>query len=185
MGATEQIESDSMRMLGDSYTLSTAQITQCDPDSDGCSGGWTESGYDYVKSAGGIETDSDYPYEGSIHYGITGSCKADPSLFVVTVDEYYTLSSESAMASYVESTGPLSVCLDASSWNSYVGGILSACGNSVDHCVQAVGIDSDSYWKVRNSWGTSWGESGYIRLSYGSNTCDITNDPTYTSVSNV
>lgn len=183
--ATEQIESDAMRTLGDSYTLSPAQITQCDTGSYGCSGGWSESAYDYVTSAGGIETDSDYPYEGAIHYGVTGTCTADSSLNVVTVDEYYTLRTESAMASYVESTGPLSVCLDASTWNSYTGGIMRVCGSSVDHCVQAVGLDSDSYWKVRNSWGTSWGESGYIRLSYGSNTCDITNDPTYVSVSNV
>lgn len=54
-----------------------------------------------------------------------------------------------------------------------------------DHCVQAVGVypaTTNGYWKVRNSWGTSWGESGYIRLAYGSNTCDITNDPTYVSV---
>jgi C1A family cysteine protease len=90
------------------------------------------------------------------------------------------------MASYVQSTGPLSVCLDASSWSSYTSGIMSSCGDSVDHCVQAVGVypaSTDGYWKVRNSWGTSWGESGYIRLAYGANTCDITNDPTYTVVS--
>jgi len=88
------------------------------------------------------------------------------------------------MASYVQSTGPLSVCLDANTWNSYTGGIMSVCGQSVDHCVQAVGVDASTggYWKVRNSWGTSWGESGYIRLAYGKNTCAITNDPTYASV---
>ena len=72
---------------------------------------------------------------------------------------------------------PLSVCLDANLFNSYTSGIMRVCGNSVDHCVQAVGVDTSSYWLVRNSWGTSWGESGFIRLSYGSNTCDITNDP--------
>ena len=86
------------------------------------------------------------------------------------------------MASYVQSTGPLSVCVDANNWNSYTGGIMSVCGTSVDHCVQAVGVDASSYWKVRNSWGTSWGESGFIRLKYGQNTCAITNDPTYATV---
>lgn len=184
--ATEQIESDSMRLLGDSYTLSPAQITQCDTVSSGCRGGWSEAAYRYVEKTGGLETDNDYPYEGLIKVGVTGSCDSNSRDYVVTVDNYYTLSSESAMASYVESTGPLSVCLDASSWNSYTGGIMKVCGKSVDHCVQAVGINTlSSYWNVRNSWGSSWGESGFIRLSYGSNTCDITNDPTYTKVSNV
>lgn len=182
--ATEQIESDSMRTLGTSYVLSPEQITQCTTTSYGCNGGWTESAYTYVKNAGGIETESAYPY--TSYYGTTGTCHSDASQYVIGVNGYYTVSGESSMASYVQSTGPLSVCLDASNWNSYTGGIMYACGQSVDHCVQAVGVDtsgSSPYWKVRNSWGTSWGESGYIRLAYGQNTCDITNDPTYVSVS--
>ena len=185
--ATEQIESDAMRTLGDSYVLSPGQITQCDSTSYGCQGGWTENAYSYVKSAGGIETESQYPYpSAAANYGITGSCSSSSSGFKVKVNDYYTLSGESSMASYMGSTGPISVCLDASSWNSYTGGVMSSCGTSVDHCVQAVGLNSASgYWIVRNSWGTSWGESGYIYLKYGSNTCDITNDPTYVSVSNV
>jgi C1A family cysteine protease len=52
----------------------------------------------------------------------------------------------------------------------------------VDHCVQAVGVDTDNdYWIVRNSWGTDWGLSGYIYLKLGSNTCRIAYDPTYTT----
>ena len=180
--ATEQIESDSMRTLGTSYVLSPEQITQCDTTSSGCNGGWTEHAFNYVKKAGGIETDSNYPY--TSYQGTTGTCKADSSKFVITVSGYTTVNGESSMASYVQKTGPLSVCLDASSWNSYTGGIMTKCGQSVDHCVQAVGVDASTggYWKVRNSWGTSWGESGYIRLAYGANTCDITSDPTYAAV---
>eukprot|EP00600_Ochromonadales_sp_CCMP1393_P010392 CAMPEP_0174953856 /NCGR_PEP_ID=MMETSP0004_2-20121128/94_1 /TAXON_ID=420556 /ORGANISM="Ochromonas sp., Strain CCMP1393" /LENGTH=330 /DNA_ID=CAMNT_0016201591 /DNA_START=32 /DNA_END=1024 /DNA_ORIENTATION=+ len=182
--ATEQIESDAMRTLDATYILSPEQITQCDSTSSGCNGGWTEHAYNYVKKAGGIETNQDYPY--TSYQGITGTCKEDSSKYVISVSSFTTLRGESNMASYVQSTGPLSVCVDASSWNSYHGGIMSSCGNRVDHCVQAVGVDASAvggYWKVRNSWGTSWGESGYIRLAYGSNTCDITNDPTYVKVS--
>lgn len=183
--ATEQIESDSIRTLGQSTNslLSPEQITQCDKTSYGCGGGWTEHAYNYVKSAGGLESNTDYPYTSS--NGVTGTCHEDSSKFVIDVDSYTTIRGESNMANYMLSTGPLSVCLDASSWNSYRGGIMTQCGHSVDHCVQAVGVDtgSNGYWKVRNSWGTSWGESGYIRLAYGQNTCDITNDPTYTKVS--
>eukprot|EP01038_Epipyxis_sp_PR26KG_P010130 gene10130-13628_t len=180
--ATEQIESDSMRTLGKSFVLSPEQITQCDTTSQGCNGGWTERAYNYVKKAGGIETDANYPY--TSYQGVTGTCKATASKYVVSVTGYTTVSGESNMATYVQSKGPLSVCLDASSWNSYKGGIMTTCGKSVDHCVQAVGVDASSsgYWKVRNSWGTSWGESGFIRLAYGKNTCAITNDPTYVAV---
>jgi C1A family cysteine protease len=172
---------DLMRTQGTTYLLSPEQIVQCDSTSYGCDGGWTEHAYDYVKRAGGLELDSDYPY--TSYQGVTGTCKSDSSKYKVAVSGYTTLSGESAMANYVLSTGPLSVCLDAASWNTYKGGIMSSCGKRVDHCVQAVGVDTTSYWKVRNSWGTSWGEGGYIRLSYGSNTCAITSDPTYATVS--
>jgi C1A family cysteine protease len=178
--ATEQIESDIMRNLDTTLVLSPQQIVSCDRTSQGCNGGWTESAYKYVANAGGIETDKDYPYTSG--RGVTGSCKADSSGFVATIKSYTTVNGESAMADYVQSTGPLSVCLDANLFNSYTGGIMTVCGNQVDHCVQAVGVLPDAstgYWKVRNSWGTSWGEKGYIRLKYGKNTCDITNDPTY------
>jgi C1A family cysteine protease len=168
--------------LGTSYRLSAEQITQCDSGSHGCNGGWTEKAFSYVTKAGGIETDTDYPY--TSYQGTTGSCHADAKKYVITVASYTKVSGESNMASYVQKTGPLSVCLDASSWNSYTGGIMKSCGKSVDHCVQAVGVDASTsgYWKVRNSWGTKWGESGFIRLAYGANTCAITNDPTYTKV---
>jgi len=181
--ATEQIESDAMRTLQTSYLLSAEQIVQCDKTSGGCNGGTTESAYNYVKRAGGIETEADYPYTSSA--GTTGTCSYTQSKSVITVTGYTAVSGESNMASYVQATGPLSICIDASSWNSYTGGIMSTCGKRVDHCVQAVGVypaSTDGYWKVRNSWGTSWGESGYIRLAYGQNTCAITNDPTYASV---
>lgn len=181
--ATEQIESDTMRMTGKSYILSAQQVTSCTPrPAMGCNGGFTEAAYDYVTKAGGIEQNSDYPYKSMT--GNTGSCTSTASKYVTTVSKYYTVNGETAMSNYVLATGPLSVCVDAMTWNTYTGGIMSKCGTNIDHCVQAVGVDTSTggYWKVRNSWGSSWGESGYIRLAYGKNTCGITNDPTYTSV---
>jgi C1A family cysteine protease len=187
--ATEQIESDYMRTSGKTQILSAQQVTSCTSYlfAGGCNGGSTEKAFDYAK--GGLETDSDYPYT-SGKAGITGSCNADSSKYVVKATGYTTVSSsasgESKMASYVSATGPLSVCVDAETWSSYTGGIMSVCGTSVDHCVQAVGLDqSGGYWKVRNSWGTSWGESGFIRLKYGSNTCAIASDANYASTSAV
>ena len=131
--------------------------------------------------------ESDYPYT-SGKAGVTGTCQSDSSKYVVKTKGYTNVASgakdESTMAAYVQSTGPLSICVDASSWSSYTGGILSTCGNSVDHCVQAVGLDtkaSTPYWIVRNSWGVTWGEQGYIYLEYGQNTCAVASDATYTT----
>lgn len=184
--ATEQIESDAMRELKDSYVLSPQQIVSCDKVDLGCNGGNTETAYNYVKKAGGVVLNKDYPYTSGT--GVTGSCKkAKTSDKKVTVKSYTTIKSEKAMAAYVQKTGPLSICVDADNgWQTYTSGILSTCGDQVDHCVQAVGVNmGGGYWKVRNSWGTSWGESGFIRLKYGKNLCDLTNDPTWVKVSNV
>lgn len=160
--------------------LSAEQITQCATLAFGCGGGWTETAYAYVKNNNGLVTEAVYPY--TSYQGTTGQCSVDTSQAVVGINGFTTVNGESDMASYVQSTGPLSVCIDASTWNAYTGGIVSDCGQSVNHCVQVVGVDvSGGYWKVRNSWGSSWGESGYIRLAYGQNTCAITNDPTYVS----
>jgi len=78
--------------------------------------------------------------------------------------------------------GPPSVCVAAEAFQSYRSGILRSCPGSVDHCVQAVGYDdsnSPPYWIVRNSWATSWGEKGYIRIASGSDLCKIADYVTF------
>lgn len=154
--ATEQIESDAMRELQSQYILSPEQITQCTVAAFGCGGGWTESAYNYVMKEGGLATEDVYPY--TSYMGTTGTCHDDPSQDVVGITGFTTIQGESNMAAYVQSTGPLSVCVDANNWSSYTGGIMSTCGKQVDHCVQAVGVatGSNGYWKVRNSWGTRY-----------------------------
>jgi len=184
--ATEQVESDLWRTGGEEMILSAQQTTTCTYRNiivGGCNGGNTGPAYNYLEA--GIELDSDYPYT-SGQAGVTGTCQADSSKFVAKTTGYTTVSSsasgESSMATYVGNTGPLSICVDAESWSSYTGGVMKVCGNSVDHCVQAVGINTEAstpYWKVRNSWGTSWGESGFIRLEYGKNLCDLASEATY------
>ena len=133
-----------------------------------------------MEDAGGLVSEDDYPYT-SGSAGVTGTCTLSSSMEkLVTVTNYYQLSSESSMAAHALSTGPIAIAVDASAWSTYTGGILSSCGTSIDHAVQIVGINQAmNYWKVRNSWGSSWGESGYIRLAYGQDTCGLTTIPTY------
>jgi len=180
--ASEQIESDAMRELSVTYTLSPQQLVECDRTSMGCNGGLQERAYNYVKRAGGIETESDYPYI-SGEDGSADSCHSESNKFVLTVGGYETITDgEAAMADYIKSTGPLSIAIDATTWSTYTGGVMSTCGDSINHAVQLVGVDTGAgYWKVRNSWSDSWGENGYIRLAYGEDMCGITYDVTYTT----
>jgi len=178
--ATEQIET--MYYLGGAGALtqlSAQQITSCDTTCDGCNGGEPYLAYKYVESAGGIETYASYPYTSG--NGITGSCKFNAALVFAKVTSWkyisQSASGESTMATTVCNTSPLSICVDASTWQNYQGGIVTGnCGTALDHCVQAVGLvqsGNPPYWIVRNQWGVTWGEQGYIYLEYGVDMCGL------------
>jgi len=167
--------------------LGPQQIVDCDDSDDGCNGGNPPTAYQYVITAGGQETETAYPYTGQ-----DGTCKFEKSKVEVTISDWkYACSEEdeTTLKNNVANKGPLSICVDAANWQYYTGGVMSgwqcAWVNLLDHCVQAVGYDmtaSTPYWLVRNSWATDWGEQGYIRLSYGDNTCGLTNEATYVIV---
>jgi len=168
-------------LAGNSLTqLAMEQIVDCDTsgEDNGCNGGFPTGAYEYVQEAGGIEPLSDYPY--SAENGQSGSCDFQSGDVVATVvGEAQSINGEPGLYSQTSSAsgGPVSVCVDASSWQSYTGGVLSSCGNSVDHCVQLTGYanygESGAYWIVRNSWGASWGESGFIWIEIGEDLCAI------------
>lgn len=67
--------------------------------------------------------------------------------------------------------GPVAVAVDASNWQLYKSGIFTNCGTSVNHSALLVTM-TDTYWRLKNTWGTTWGESGYIRIGPG-NTCGV------------
>jgi C1A family cysteine protease len=183
---TENIESQWF-LAGNTLTsLSMQQVVSCDTSDDGCGGGDPPTAYQYVMSAGGIETYQDYPYTGE------GSCQFNKADVDATLSnwQYVTQSGdEGAMQQFVYQSGPISVCVDAESWQSYSGGIItteSDCGTSLDHCVDITGWgaqESTNFWWVRNSWGADWGESGYLQVQLGANVCGIANEVTSAIVS--
>jgi hypothetical protein len=177
-GATAAIES--YGKIDGGYplqTLAPQQITSCDTTSYGCQGGWAEHAFNYVVQAGGIQAESTYPYVSGTT-GQTGSCKADSSKFVAKIRGYTAVAAGESNLATALNAGPPTVCLAAPAFQTYTGGILSTCDTQVDHCVQAIGYTAD-YWIVRNSWGTGWGESGYIRIARGRDLCKISDDVTY------
>jgi len=174
--ATETIESYFFLAGNSLPTLAPQQIVSCDTggQDQGCDGGWPSGAYQYVEGAGGMDAESCYPYTAE-----DGTCTSSQCSPVAGVKSYSSVSGESGLYKQlsVGSGGPVSVCVDASSWQTYTGGILTTCGNQVDHCVQLTGYynygQSGAYWNVRNSWAASWGENGYIWIAIGQDLCSI------------
>jgi len=111
-----------------------------------------------------LTTESAYPYTAR-----DGACRTGSGAYKIGGAQKVTASQASLQSAVTQR--PVSVCVDASNWSSYRSGILSTCGTSTNHAVAAHGFDN-GYWLIKNSWGTSWGESGYIRIKDG-NTCNV------------
>jgi C1A family cysteine protease len=207
--ATEGVESGVFMATGELPSLATQQIISCDenePDGGGCDGGDLPGAFAYVMSAGGLDSEADYP--DSSQSGFTGQCKWDGDVVAQVTDWKYAITpcakseqdeggacdqqDEDGLKAALNTYGPLSICLNANTWDFYSGGVLSGkCSGAwddMDHCVQLVGYDataSTPYWKVRNSWGSSWGENGFIRLPMGVNSCGVANEATFVTAKSV
>jgi len=169
---------------GGLLSLSMQQIVSCDTSDDGCQGGNPPTAYQYVIGAGGIEAYSSYPY--SSGGGNTGYCEFSASDIARKIASWQWVTqtqNEQEMQQFTYATGPPSVCVDASSWDSYNGGVYTSsnCGTQLDHCVQIVGWAVEqgmNAWVVRNSWGTDWGYSGYLYVAIGQDACGIAQECT-------
>jgi hypothetical protein len=186
--AVEQVESDIMRTFGSSYTyeLSEEQLLDCDGTpqyaNDGCNGGNPYYAFDYLKTHY-IEENTNYPYTSGSNTA-RKTCNYDANKGVAGLTSFSQLPrDETCMAQYIQQNGPLSAAVYANNWQYYnpsqPGGSImtaAACGHGfINHAVQIVGVSiPGGYWIIRNTWGTSWGQQGYIWLEYGKNACNIT-----------
>jgi len=147
-----------------------------------------DDAFKYIKSNGGLCTEAAYPYTAT-----DGLCKASScGTFYDAIASYtdVVVDNEADLETAVVS-GCVSVAVEAdqSSFQFYSSGILTGnCGTSTDHGVLVVGYGvsgTQEYWKVKNSWGVTWGEEGYLLICKDCNKngnmgeCGINTDPSY------
>jgi C1A family cysteine protease len=168
--ATGAIEGWMVAKAGKSLiSLSEQQLVDCAKTAGhGCQGGWPNKAIEYDSQKGAC-SEASYPYTAK-----DGTCKQCTS--VVKPAGVSTGSGEASLHGQLANL-PVSVCVDASGgFQSYHGGVFSGpCGTQLNHAILAVG-DTSAYWIVKNSWGTSWGASGYIYMAKGKNLCGINNN---------
>nr|XP_023025725.1 cathepsin L-like proteinase [Leptinotarsa decemlineata] len=178
---TGSLEGQSIIKHGRRVSLSEQQLVDCSTSNNACQGGSMEYAFNYVANYG-LETEASYPYR-----GVRGSCRADSSRSAIRVRGYASVGrNEQALKNAVGTVGPISVAVEASIWQSYGGGIFNhpeCTGYYLNHGVLAVGYgneDGEDYWLIKNSWGTNWGEGGYIRLIRNrNNQCGVASDGSY------
>jgi cathepsin L len=153
----------------------------------GCNGGLQDSAYKYYEAGYDAMLESAYKYTSGGGDDST-KCLYDASQASnVTVKSYVdvTPSSPSQMMAALN-TQPLAVAIEADKmvFQTYHSGVLtsSKCGTNLDHAVLAVGYgteDGEDYWLVKNSWNTTWGDQGYIKLGRNSSdgVCGVQIDP--------
>uniref|UniRef100_A0A8D0B5Y8 Peptidase C1A papain C-terminal domain-containing protein n=1 Tax=Salvator merianae TaxID=96440 RepID=A0A8D0B5Y8_SALMN len=146
-----------------------------------------QKAYEWIMRHGGIASTESYgPYLGQ-----NGYCHYNQSALIAKISGYVRVASENATAlkTVLYKHGPVAVNIDAShkSFAFYSNGIYYEpnCGNKtmeLDHAVLAVGygdLQGESYWLIKNSWSTYWGNDGYILMSMKDNNCGVATSATY------
>ena len=174
---------------GNLLNLSEQQLVDCSGSygNEGCNGGWMDQGFEYAKDFF-MMTTADYPYK-----AVDQNCQynAAKATQVKTTGAGFTdvIENNANELKVAIAAGPVAVAIEADTFvfQFYTSGILnsSKCGTDLDHGVTAVGYGVDStkgeYYIVRNSWGASWGNKGYINIAIvdGPGICGIQMQPSY------
>uniref|UniRef100_A0A0G4I6B5 Uncharacterized protein n=1 Tax=Chromera velia CCMP2878 TaxID=1169474 RepID=A0A0G4I6B5_9ALVE len=176
--ATGALEGVHCRNTGKLVSLSEQQLVDCSgPEGNlGCSGGLMDAAFEYVDKHG-LCSEKDYPYK-----GINDDCHASECTPVIKgFKGFYDVptESESALMGAVASHGPVAVAIEADemAFQFYSSGVFtSRCGTNLDHGVLVVGYGTEkglNFWLVKNSWGASWGDKGYIKMVRNSSKASV------------
>jgi len=191
--STGALEGMHARYTGKLVELSEQNLVDCTNNkkynNGGCNGGWMENAWKYVNDNDGIDNEATYPYTAQ-----DGTCSYDPAGNTATCRGYVDLPSgdEGALLEASGTIGPISIAIDATqpSFMNYRQGVYvdDNCGNdpdSLDHAVLVIGYDHDAatgldYWLVKNSWDTTWGDQGFIKMARNrDNQCGVATHAAY------
>ncbi|XVF60853.1 hypothetical protein PTKIN_Ptkin08bG0081400 [Pterospermum kingtungense] len=167
--ATAATEGIHQITTGKLISLSEQELVDCDKGEDqGCEGGEMEDAFEFIIRNHGIASEATYPYKGDD--GTCNKTKEASHAATITGYEIVPAYNEQALQKAIANQ-PISVSIDASGYafHFYSSGIFTGdCGTELDHGVTAIGYgtfeDGTKYWLIKNSWGTGWGEKGYIRM---------------------
>jgi len=172
---TGSVEGINSIVFGKLFSLSEQELVDCDVKFDhGCNGGLMDYAFDYLVQNGGIDSERDYPYVSEDgHKEECKNKKATRDVGIITGWEDVPANDEKALQK-AAAHQPVSVAIEADTFpfQFYSSGVLTskACGTRLDHAVLVVGYGVDEvsdqpYWIVKNSWGETWGEEGYLRIA--------------------
>ncbi len=176
-------------------SLSEQQLVDCSTaeGNQGCNGGLMDDAFQYVIKEGGLCTESAYPYTATgPNKCKAASCTKQASSKISGFTDVTVNSAAALEAAIAQQPVSIAVEADQDAFQLYSGGVVTkGCGAQLDHGVLAVGYGtegSQAYWKVKNSWGASWGQQGYILLGKGTGmdsqnggagVCGLLSDPSY------
>jgi len=185
--STGALEGQHFKATGKLVSLSEQNLVDCSRKQGnmGCNGGLMDYAFEYIKVNNGIDTEPSYPYEAR-----DGQCRFKSADVGATDTGFTDITSkdEDALQQAVATVGPISVAIDAShaSFQLYKRGVYNEprCSQTqLDHGVLAVGYGTEgthAYWLVKNSWGKSWGDQGYIMMTRNKkNQCGIATASSY------
>ena len=192
--ATGAVEGAWAVSKGQLVDLSEEQLVECATGisygSHGCNGGQMEGAFKYVIEHGQCSLSS-YPYTSGT--GQSGSCKScQPVVHVSSCSDVKPNDQISLKAAVAQQPVAIAIEADTRYFQSYSSGVLTSsnCGTTLDHGVLIVGYGTENgidYWLVKNSWSTTWGDKGYVKIARSDSTndpgiCGIAMDPSFPSV---